>query len=206
MSAPQILIVLPDSPRHWARPDLGGDVTNAADFDVDLSRYEQGQPLDLPAFRFEVLNTELDGLDWLVHESMGSLLVVSTEFLDTAQEAFGHALESMSVTLERGGQPFRTRKRYVVLQLGPPRPFFDAERSDAVMRRTFDGREVIAYVKTYALTLPEQVPPLFRLSVSPHAPTFASADFLERARRNALTNIAWMAAGSPSPTNQSRPL
>ena len=173
---------------------------------MDLHAYDQGRPLELQACRFEVLNPDLDGLDWLGHASDTTLLVVSTRFLDTAQEAVDHTLKTYPVVFEQGGRPFQTRTRYVLLQLGAPQPFFDREASEVVRGRDYQGREVIRSVKTYALTLPEQVPPLFRLSVSPHAPTFASADFLERARRNTLTNIAWMAAGSPSPTNQSRPL
>ena len=201
-----VLIVLPDSPSHWARPDLGGDVTNPPDFHVDLHAYQQGRPLDIETCRFEVLNPDLDGLDWLRHGSDIGLLIVSTRFLAVAEEAFGHALTTYPVAPEQRGQPFPTRTRYVLLHLGAPQPFFDREGSDSVMDLDFRGREVISYVRTYAFNLPEQVPPLFRLDTTPFFPTFATEDFLERARRAGLTNIAWMAAGSSSPTNQSRPL
>lgn len=203
---PTVRIIIEDSPRHWAQPDLRGDVTNPPDFHVDRSAYQQGRPLELETCRFEVLNPDLDGLDWLRHGSDISLLIVSTRFLDVAQDAFGHALKTYPVVLEQRGQPFRSRTRYVLLQLGAPQPFFDPEGSDSVMDLDFEGHEVISYVRTYAFNLPEQVPPLFRLDTTPFFPTFATEDFLERARRAGLTNIAWMAAGSSSLTNQSQPL
>lgn len=175
-----MFIVLPDSPSHWARPDLGGDVTNPPDFHVDRSAYQQGRPLELKTCRFEVLNPDLDGLDWLRHGSDIGLLIVSTRFLAVAEEAFGHALTTYPVAPEQRGPPFPTRTRYVLLQLGVPQSFFDREGSDSVMDLDLD--------------------------TTPSFPTFATEDFLERARRAGLTNIAWMAAGPSSPTNQSRPL
>lgn len=200
-----IKIIAPNSNEHWTDPALRGDVTNTSEFTIDLQAYDQGQPLGIQAFQFEIWNDRFDHLDWLQHATMPNLLIVSQTFAETVRDLAPDAPTLYPVTFERRGVPVQARP-YVVLQLGAPKDYFDAARSDFTTRTNYRGENVISAVQHYSLKLPASVPPLFRLSVSPHHPTFATPTFLAEARHRRLTNIAWMDAGAFSATNQFRPL
>ncbi|GGK93299.1 hypothetical protein [Deinococcus radiotolerans] len=200
-----VKIITPNSSAHWTDPDLRGDVANTSEFTVDLQAYDQGHALGLDAFHFEICNDRLEELDWLQHASTPSLLIVSEPFAQAVSDLSPDPPTRYPVHFERRGVPVQTRP-YVVLQLGPPRDFFDRDHSAFTTRTDYRGREIITAVQTYRLTLPDPAPPVFRLSVSPHHPTFATSAFLEEARRRHLTNIAWMDAAGFSPSNQLRPL
>ncbi|ALW88379.1 hypothetical protein [Deinococcus actinosclerus] len=200
-----VKIITPNSSAHWTDPDLRGDVANTSEFTVDLQAYDQGQALGLDAFHFEIWNDRFEELDWLQHATMPSLLIVSEPFAQAVSDLSPDPPTRYPVRFERRGVPVQTRP-YVVLQLGPPRDYFDADRSDFTTRTNYRGQEVISAVQTYRLNLPACAPPVFRLSVSPHHPTFATAAFLAEARQRHLTNVAWMDAAGFSAANQLRPL
>ncbi|WP_221090613.1 hypothetical protein [Deinococcus aquaedulcis] len=201
----QVYIIENRSSGVWTDMEIPGDITLTSDFTFDSRAYDLGESLGAVRFQFEVWNEKICELDWLRTTNI-SLLVVSEKFYEVARSLSNVQLQTYPVEFYEDGERFHTPTPYYVLQLGKPHDYFDREGSQFETRLNYKGEEVISHIERYELRLPQDVPPLFRLAISPWHPTFASQGFLDEARRQKLTNIGYMDVASFSPTNQLRPL